>query len=79
MGSIVDAIHKKYAPEDDLGGKGKGGSGGGTGGTTSTEKRQEMRTLMATKAFSNWQDAAHEATKAKVTQLANEIAALEKK
>ncbi len=78
MGSIIDAIHKKYAPEDDLGGKGKGGNGNeGTGGTAA-EKRQEMRTLMATKAYSNWQDPAHESTNAKVKQLAQEIAALAK-
>ena len=79
MGAIVDSIHKKYAPEDDLGGKGKSGTSGTSGGTTSAEKRQEMRTLMGTKAFSNWQDPAHDATKAKVSQLAQEVAALEKK
>lgn len=80
MGSIVDAIHKKYAPEDDLGGKGKGtDTGGGAGGTTAAEKRQEMRTIMATKAYSNWQDPAHVPSLAKVKQLAQEIAELEKK
>lgn len=75
MGAIVESIHKKYAPEDDLGGKGKGGSGsGGTGQGTADEKRQEMRKLIATKAFGNWQDPEHKSTNAKVQQLAKEIA-----
>ncbi len=80
MGAIVDAIHKKFAHEDDLSGKGKGGNGGaGSGGTTSAEKRQEMRTLMASKPYTSWQDPAHAATLAKVKQLAQEIADIEKK
>jgi hypothetical protein len=78
MGSIIDAIHKKYATEDDLNG-GTGSTGGGTGGTTAAEKRREMRTLMGTKPYANWQDPAHASTNATVKQLAKEIAALEKK
>ena len=77
MGSIVDAIHKKYAPEDDL--KGKGGAGGGGSATaTAADKRQEMYKLMAEKSYSNWQDPTHESTLAKVKALAREIADLEK-
>lgn len=74
MAAVIDAIHKKYAPEDDLQTKGGGGAGG-TGKGTVQEKRDEAKKLMSTKAYSNWQDAEHESTVAKVNELYKEIAA----
>lgn len=78
MASIIQSIHKKYAPEDDsLTGKpGSAGSGGGQGGIE--EKRTEMRTIMASKAYTNWQDAGHEAALKRVQTLAQEMAELQK-
>lgn len=77
MGSIIEAIFKKYAPEDELNGK-PGSENSGSGQASVEEKRAEMRKLMATKAASNWQDPEHTSTDAKVKQLAKEIAALSK-
>lgn len=44
MAAVIDAIHKKYAPEDDL----NGGAGGGNGGSGNTvaEKRERAKGLL---------------------------------
>lgn len=75
MAGVINAIAEKYVPEDAL--KAKGGAGTGGAGATAKEKRTEMETLMATKAYSNWEDSNHEATVAKIRQLAKEIAELQ--
>jgi len=74
MGSMVDAIHKKYAPEDEIN---KKPDGAGTGPSTAESKRTEMYKIIGSKPFSNWQDPEHAAANARVKQLAKEIDELE--
>lgn len=71
MAGVIDSIIKKYVPEDKLNGKGPDGSGG----SGAKDKREEAKKLMASKAYTNWQDPEHESTVAKVNELYKEIAA----
>ena len=75
MGATIDAIHKKYAPADEL--NAKSGSTTGAGPSTIESKRTELYKLIGTKAFSNWQDPEHANTNSRVQQLSKEIAELE--
>lgn len=74
MASIINSIMEKYVPEKDLAGKGKGGAGGaGSGSTTAAELREEAKKLMATKAYTNWQDPEYEKTVARVNEIYKEV------
>ena len=75
MTGVVDAIMQKYMPKGDL--NGGAGAGGGAGDEKSLGSLQEkVRTLMASKAFSNWQDPKHAETNAEVKRLCQEMAKL---
>ena len=75
MASIINAIHTKYAPEDDLSGGGQGGAGSGANAGGPKEKRARAMELMKSKAYTNWQDPQHEATVAEVNSIYKEVAA----
>ena len=75
MAAVIDAIHKKYAPEDDLGGKGgKGGSGNGGAGTTA-EKRERARALILEVSKLKPMDPSIASKQATINALYEEIAA----
>ena len=73
MAGVIDAIMQKYVPEDKLKAKPDSSSANGAGDIKA--KREEAKTLMGSKAYTNWQDPQHEATVAKVSALYKEIAA----
>ena len=74
MAAVIDAIHKKYAPEDDLRGSGKGGAGSGSAGGPK-EKRVRAMELMKSKAYIDPFHAEHELTVAEVNSIYKEVAA----
>jgi len=77
MGATIQAIHKKYAPADELNGKPGAGSGTGGGPSTVESKRTEMYKLIGEKSYSNAWHAEHATVTARVAQLAKEIDELE--
>jgi len=74
MAAVIDAIHKKYAPEDDLKGSGKGGASSGSAGGPK-EKRARAMELMKSKAYLDPFHAEHESTVAEVNSIYKEVAA----
>lgn len=72
MAAVIDAIHKKYAPEDDL--KTKGGGGGGGGNSTVAEKREKARGLIAEISKMKPMDPNVDKKQAEVNALYKEIA-----
>lgn len=72
MTAVIDAIHKKYAPEDEL--NGKGGSSGSSGGQGVAEKRERAKALLAEISKLKPMDPQVEKKQAEVNQLYREIA-----
>lgn len=73
MAAVIDAIHKKYATEDDL--KKLNEGGGGKGGSSVQEKRQKAAALQAEILKMKPMDPAIDAKQAEVNALFKEIAA----
>ena len=67
VSSIVDNMRAKFIKAD--GAPLTPAGGGGSGAGTADALRQEARTLMATPAYTNAFDPAHETTKAKINEL----------